>query len=232
MTSGARKAGATAARDAAGLILMRGDPAEPVVLLGRRRHDARFMPGVFVPPGGGLEVRDHRPSGYPESLPAQPPGLDRATERRLRAFARCALRETLEETGLLVGEAAPAATGPMGGAPWTAYARAGRRPAFDGLHLVARAITPTSSPIRFHTRFFLCEADAVHRIDGGDGEIESVDWVPWRQTTELPMAEATDLALACARALRMALREGRTRPVERLLWRGDRRIRARPLVAA
>lgn len=192
------------------------------------------MPGVFVPPGGRLDRADLRPSGYTETMPAQPPGIDQATSQRLKAFARCALRETFEETGLLIGESMTGdARFPMPAsaktAPWSGYLRAGRRPAFDQMHLLARAITPTASPIRFHTRFFLCEGDTATQAGMGDGEIEGVDWIAWREWGALPMAEVTQLVLALARDLRIALAEGRVQPVERLLWRGERRISCKPL---
>ncbi|RDD62746.1 hypothetical protein [Ferruginivarius sediminum] len=192
------------------------------------------MPGVFVPPGGRLDHADLRPSGYTETMPAQPPGIDRATSLKLKAFARCALRETFEETGLLIGEGMTedvrfrmprSATT----TPWRSYLRAGRHPAFDRMYLLARAITPTASPIRFHTRFFLCNGDAATQVGTGDGEIEAVDWIAWREWEALPMAEVTQLVLTLARDLRIALAQGGTRPVERLLWRGDRRVSCKPL---
>ncbi len=102
MTFGIRPA------EAAGLVLIRraaaaGSGAE--VLLGRRSARSRFMPGIYVFPGGRIGPEDCRPSGFAEPLPDPPPGLDQTTRRRLAVFARAALRETYEETGLLIGAA-------------------------------------------------------------------------------------------------------------------------------
>ncbi|MGH7048073.1 MAG: hypothetical protein ACREE2_16985, partial [Stellaceae bacterium] len=45
-------------RDAASLILLRGDGDGLEVLVGRRPLSARFMPGVYVFPGGAIEAGD------------------------------------------------------------------------------------------------------------------------------------------------------------------------------
>ena len=90
-------------RDAAGLVLLRGSGEEREILLGRRRRTARFLPGVYVFPGGGLELEDRRPSGFAERWHPLPEGLDRATHRKAAALLRAAVRETLEETGVIRG---------------------------------------------------------------------------------------------------------------------------------
>jgi 8-oxo-dGTP pyrophosphatase MutT (NUDIX family) len=45
-------------REAASVILLRGDDAALEVLLGRRNPGARFMPGAWVFPGGAADDRD------------------------------------------------------------------------------------------------------------------------------------------------------------------------------
>ena len=149
--------------EAAGLVLIRqarSAAGGAEVLLGRRSQGSRFMPGIYVFPGGRLSALDRRPSGFAEDLAAPPPGLDARTRTRLAVFARAALRETFEETGLLLGLPMPAAApadAATARAPdvWAAFARAGLAPAFGALGLVARAITPAASPLHFHTRFFV-----------------------------------------------------------------------------
>ena len=46
--------------DAASVVLLRGSREDPEVLLGRRRLDARFMPGLYVFPGGRVDRADYR----------------------------------------------------------------------------------------------------------------------------------------------------------------------------
>ena len=205
-----------ARRAAGGAEVLRG--AE--VLLGRRSRRSRFMPGVYVFPGGRLSAFDRRASGFAEDLAPPPPGLDARTRRRLAVFARAALRETFEETGLLLGLPAPASMDAMAPtdaatarAPdvWAAFARAGLAPAFGALGLVARAITPTDSPLRFHTRFFLADGANAHGPLGGDGELEDIRWVPVTAAPALPIPEVTLRVLEEALARRAEDAQG-TRP--------------------
>ena len=183
------------------------------------------MPGIYVFPGGRLSAADRRPSGYPEPLPPPPCGIDRATRRRLPVFARAALRETYEETGLLLGGGTASGTGTdeTGAGPvWRAYTEAALAPGFGGMRLVARAITPTDSPIRFHTRFFLAKGAAVRGRIGGDGELEDIHWAPLENLPALPMADITQLVLKEALAHRGGTgRPGRPAPLFR--WIGPRR---------
>ncbi len=198
------------------------------VLLGRRSARLRFMPGIYVFPGGRVSPEDYRPSGFAEPQPDPPPGLDQATRRRLAVFARAALRETYEETGLLLGASAEAGGAEAGGTEaggaevWKAFAAAGLRPCFAGMRLVARAITPTDSPVRFHTRFFLAEGAAAVGEIGGDGELEDIHWAPLESLPELPMADITLLVLEEALVHRAGT--GRPdRPAPLFRWIGSKR---------
>jgi 8-oxo-dGTP pyrophosphatase MutT (NUDIX family) len=57
--------------DAAGLVLLRGAPDAPEVLMGRRHKRASFLPDIYVFPGGRLDESDRAPSGFPEPLDAR-----------------------------------------------------------------------------------------------------------------------------------------------------------------
>ncbi len=223
--------------EAAGLVLIRqarhaAGGAE--VLLGRRAPRSRFMPGVYVFPGGRLSAFDRRASGFAEELAPPPPGLDARTRHRLAVVARAALRETFEETGLLLGLPTPAtapadaaiahadaATAPAPGV-WAAFARAGLAPAFGALGLVARAITPTDSPLRFHTRFFLADGANARGPLGGDGELEDIRWVPVAAAPALPIPEVTLRVLEEALARRAGDLQGAggARPATLFRWVG------------
>ncbi len=200
--------------DSAGLVLIREAADGPEVLLGRRHRKSRFMPDTYVFPGGRVDPEDRAASGFPEPLCEAPFGTDRDSRRRLAVFARAALRECYEETGLLLAAdpnseaSAHAVTedAPRDGTVWQAYARARTRPAFGALLLVSRAITPVHSPIRFHTRFFLAPVmDTAARAPvppshpRGGVELEDLAWVPLRETGRLPVTEPHDLVLVEAR---------------------------------
>ncbi len=110
-------------KDAATLILIDNGGPIAKVLLGKRHHGHKFMPGKYVFPGGGVEPADQR-------MPTARP-LDRHVQQRLmravkrpspeqaRALALAAIRETYEETGLLLGAPAndPAGAPPGPGRP-------------------------------------------------------------------------------------------------------------------
>jgi len=208
-------------RAAAGLVLLRESAAGPEVLLGRRSARTRFMPGIYVFPGGRLDPGDRRASGFAEP-PQQGEGLDGATRRLLPALRRAALRETWEETGLLLADPAgdPGAAAPADPL-WRRFGDTGRPPAFGALRLLARAITPPSSPIRYHTRFFLCRAEtvALHGDLGGDGELEDLGWRPSSALDALPMADVTHAVLAEALA---RLRRPAEEPARLFLYRQGR----------
>src|SRR5207237_9740038 len=89
-------------RDAASLILLRGKGRDLELLAGRRPGHVKFMPGVWVFPGGAVDRDDNRPWRVESGGAHLPP--------RLLRCARAALRETWEEVGVLVGRrgAAPA----------------------------------------------------------------------------------------------------------------------------
>ena len=191
--------------DAAGLVLLRGSGNRTEVLMGRRSSRTRFMPGAYVFPGGRVDRTDARPSGFAEALPATPPGLDQATRRRALTFARAALRETFEETGLFLAAGTDAADRPRDSgvenhAVWSAYRRARLAPAFEALSLIARAITPTDSPIRFHARFFLADGRLAAGDLGGNGELVDLAWIRTLEVPKLPVADITELVLAEALA--------------------------------
>src|SRR6185369_5723438 len=118
--------------DAAGLVLIRAAKnGEPEILLGRRHTKAGFLPDIYVVPGGKVDTADSAPSGFAETLtPAVETALRGGGSRRpALAFPRAALRETFEETGLLVGMPGKPVS-ESAGAIWQAYRDAGLAPAF------------------------------------------------------------------------------------------------------
>lgn len=195
---------------AAGLVLLRqsgpGPTDEIEVLLGRRHRRSRFMPNVYVFPGGRVDAADDQPSGFAEDLPV-PPGAPDLSERKLAVYARAALRETFEETGLLVGQIDMIEAAQPTSGIWAAYARAGLTPAFAALDLIAHAITPTDYPIRFDTYFFAADGALAHGVLAGDGELEDIGWVPVGSAPTLPMAKVTRLILRETLSRRSGARE-------------------------
>jgi 8-oxo-dGTP pyrophosphatase MutT (NUDIX family) len=169
-------------KDAATLILLRGGKSLPLVLLGRRPMKSRFMPGFFVFPGGKFD-RDDEFVGARYQLNEETTNLlsTRCSRRRANALAWTAIRETWEETGLLVG--LPAETGHEDPAPgedgaMRAFKGLGLKPNTHALFYVARAITPTSSPIRYDTRFFVANGEGLFGSLQDSEELSDTAWRP------------------------------------------------------
>jgi 8-oxo-dGTP pyrophosphatase MutT (NUDIX family) len=175
-------------RDAASLILHRSRDGEHEVLMGRRPCGSRFMPGVYVFPGGALEAHDRQVRPATALTKDVTHALKVAgSAARARAMAISAVRETFEETGLILG--APGDPQLPGNSSWKVWAERGLAPDLGALDLVGRAITPASRPIRFHARFFIANGERLSGTIGGDGELEDINWVRLRDTSDLPLAE-------------------------------------------
>jgi len=169
-------------RDAATLILVDAASGEPRILMGKRRMDVVFMPGKYVFPGGRGDNADRE---VPVDDALDPSDLvkllhdmkDGPSADRARAMALAAIRETHEETGILIGKAV---SGPIESKVpgWQAFFAEGVVPTVRSLRFFARAITPPGRPRRYDTRFFFAEASAIaRRTDSNDGELSGLHWL-------------------------------------------------------
>jgi 8-oxo-dGTP pyrophosphatase MutT (NUDIX family) len=189
-------------RDAATLILIDRSGPEPKVLLGRRHRDSKFMPGKFVFPGGRTEPLDRAMPAVSELHPdAQKKLLTRVSENGAdfaRGFPLAALRETAEETGLLIGVRRDEPPQTPGGL-WEEFSKARVHPDLGQLYFVARAITPPGRHRRFDSRFFTTDASSIaHRIEGVVGpksELVELVWMPVSQAQTLDMPIVTGVVL-------------------------------------
>jgi 8-oxo-dGTP pyrophosphatase MutT (NUDIX family) len=182
-------------RDAASLILLRGEGKELEVLAGRRPLHVRFMPGVHVFPGGAIDPPDR-------SLWNVESGTE-VLGSKLARCARAALRETWEESGVLVGR--PTSSQPQVEATRPierAYRAHGLVAAMDILTYVGRAITPSHLSRRFNTRFFLCDGGNVFGEPAASEELEDVRWYPIGRHPLQSFRDVTRFMLARAIALR------------------------------
>ena len=188
------KPAAARARDAASLILLRGAERDLELLAGRRPRDVRFMPGVYVFPGGAVDAEDARPWQTEIDEGVFPP--------RLMRCARAALRETWEESGVFFGrmEAPPSALQSATPAA-EAYAAAGVEAAFDRLTYIGRAITPARVFRRFNTRFFLGRGEHVIGEPHSTDELEDVRWHPIGRQPLEPFRDVSQFMLARAIAV-------------------------------
>jgi 8-oxo-dGTP pyrophosphatase MutT (NUDIX family) len=189
-------------RDAATLMIVDRSGATPKVLLGRRNADLKFMAGKFVFPGGRLEPGDKRMPVASELDSHAEARLMRRVQRptrdRARGLALAAIRETFEETGLLLGKRATSVLAVPEG-PWKAFADAGVLPDLGALHFIVRAITPPRRPRRFDARFFAVDATAVaHTVEGvvsPDSELVELVWLTIAEAKGQDLPTITQVAL-------------------------------------
>lgn len=178
-------------KDAATLILVRRDGPRPRLLMGQRSRGHVFMPDKWVFPGGRVDPCDVRaPAAVELSSEVERYLAATSVRRRARAFALAAVRETFEETGLVVGRAGTLEGKiPKG---WQDYAVHGAAADLSRFAYICRAITPPHRPRRFDARFFYAEAEEVlldDRPHASGDELLHVEWF------ELDEAEKLDLPM-------------------------------------
>lgn len=193
-----RTGGRMRPRDAATLILTRGEGDRLEVLMGRRAAGHVFMAGKWVFPGGRVDRSDGRAASATD-----PAGESRARLEaevgpyRARALMLAAVRETFEETGLRLARAAPTAS--VAG-PWREFRAGGALPDLAALSYVARAITPPGRSRRFDARFFRADASAL--LDDAPrpaaDELEDVAWLRADDALTRDLAAITRFVLTAA----------------------------------
>jgi 8-oxo-dGTP pyrophosphatase MutT (NUDIX family) len=190
----------TALRDAATILLVRGQGDDARVLMGQRGASAAFMPDKFVFPGGALDVGD---GNIPLARPLPPACHARLAqgEAAPNALAAAAIRELWEETGLALG--LPGAW-PDAPPDWQGFAARGLVPNASALRYIFRAITPPGRPRRFDARFFLADAAAVQGdlddFSQACDELRHLHWVALRDARRLNLPFITEVVLAEAQA--------------------------------
>jgi 8-oxo-dGTP pyrophosphatase MutT (NUDIX family) len=215
-------------RDAASLLIYRRHAEQVQVLMGKRRPGARFLPDVYVFPGGALDAADaldvasadakaqanaataHGTASRPRStLPPQwVQAMAARDEIHAAALLRAALRESQEESGWRWADASLAT---LEG---------------KGLRYLGRAITPAQSPRRFHARFFAVPHERMLQDPHADGELLDLRWVDVRNPQRLPIIDVTEFMLA---ELQRAL-AGECEGLPLLSYVNDRvRVRRRPM---
>src|SRR6266516_3637610 len=212
-------------RDAATVILLRqavdagaGGVGFEAFLL-RRTAELEFAPGAYVFPGGSVDARDADPGvGWAGPGPADFAALLDVPADRARALVCAAVRETFEESGVLLAGPSPDGLVRAGLVDNSAELAADRHALLTGAAslgevlgrrgLVLRAdlltpwarwITPEASPRRFDTWFFAAalpagqDATAAPEGHADPGESESGSWL--RPTSALEAARAGQMTL-------------------------------------
>lgn len=191
--------------DAATLIIIDRKGKHPKVLMGKRHAGHKFMPGKFVFPGGRIEAGDRLMAVtgalHPRAEQALMTRVTRPSAQRSRALALAAIRETFEETGLLLGTKDYGAPNRVPeGTSWAAFQKHAIFPDLEALHFIGRAITPPKRVKRFDTRFFSVDRTAIgHEVEGVVGpesELVELTWVTLADARKLDLPRITDVILS------------------------------------
>ena len=180
-------------RIAATVVLTIGDPRDPKILMGQRsaRHD--FMPSVYVFPGGRVDRIDSY-APYAGELSARTERVLEAavSPRKARAIALSCIRETYEETGLMIGAPAEVGARNMRNATYDAFRKAGLRPDISELEVFGRAVTPPHRHKRFDAWFFHRHLGDVAPPEVADShELLNVGWFSLDEIDDLELQRAT-----------------------------------------
>jgi len=199
------------ARDAATVVVLRerrGVPGGMQVYLLRRRAGMAFAAGAHVFPGGAVDPRDaDRDIAWAGPSPAWWADVLRSDERTARALVCAAVRETFEESGVLLAGPRPDAV-VADTAEWEEdrLALIGRELSFaeflarrglvlrtDLLRPWSRWITPRVESRRYDTRFFVAALPPGQRARDVGGEADRVAWM--RPADALAAAERGEITL-------------------------------------
>ncbi|HSG94579.1 MAG TPA: NUDIX hydrolase [Afifellaceae bacterium] len=187
-------------KDAATIMVLRRQADGLRVLMGQRSAANAFLPGKVVFPGGSTDRADyHAPftqSLHPEVMAKLTVNMrGRTSPKRAQALALSAIRETYEETGVLLGSscANPPA---MRNAAWRDFLSHGVLPDLSPLRLIARAITPPRFKRRFDARFFAVFDDAiVSEVAVPDNELIDPAWLTIDEARDHPLPDITRAVL-------------------------------------
>jgi 8-oxo-dGTP pyrophosphatase MutT (NUDIX family) len=187
-------------RPASTVVLLRagdGRPGGLEVYLLRRHVDMTFAAGMCVFPGGGVDKRDFDADiGWDGPTPADWAQLLRTDEAFARALVCAAVRETFEESGvLLAGPTARTVVADTTAEDWEVdrrrlearevsftefLERRGLRLRTDLLRLWGSWVTPVFEPRRFNARFFVAELPSGQVTRDVSTESDQVVWLAVR----------------------------------------------------
>ncbi|HEY2267296.1 MAG TPA: hypothetical protein VGI96_32055, partial [Streptosporangiaceae bacterium] len=209
-------------RDAATVILLRpaeagegelGGGAGVEAFLLRRTAELEFAPGACVFPGGSVDARDgDSGTGWAGPSPEEFGVLLDVPADRARALVCAAIRETFEESGVLLAGSGPGDVVDVSGPDWeqerlalldrreslsSLLERRGLGLRADLLRPWAHWITPELEPKRYDTRFFVAALPPGQHTRHVGGEADATMWITPAEAVakferdELPMMPPT-----------------------------------------
>lgn len=183
-------------RIASTIVLTHGPKDNPRILMGQRSKKHDFMPSVYVFPGGRVDRGDNYVDYAGNLSPRTETIMEAAfAPRKARAVVLASIRETYEETSLLLGRAGTT-TRNINHPSWDAFRKAGLRPDLEGIEVFGRAITPPHRHKRFDAWFFVKHLDMPSLPEIADSaELLNVGWFTFDEIWELELQRATQMML-------------------------------------
>lgn len=206
---------------AATVTLVRDAPRGLEVLMLQRSHSLKFMPGVYVFPGGAVDAADHSPEIHAlcAGLEDKAASLALGVERGGLAYWVAAIREAFEEAGILLaydtsgglvslnGEAAEryrahrSSLDERRGEFGAIMRDEGLRLAADRLTYFGHWITPTRAPRRYDTRFFLAIAPERQEARHDSYETIAHAWMRPQEALDLCARETLNMRFPTIKTL-------------------------------
>ena len=197
-------------RDAATVVLLRRGADGPEIYLLRRPVSMEVAGGMCVFPGGRVDERDFDHTvAWGGPSPAEWASRLGVEEAKARALVCAAVRETFEESGvLLAGPSAESVVADTTGEDWEADRVAletrelSMTELLDRRGLVLRTdllgawsgwLTPVFEPRRYRTWFFVAELPEGQRTRDVSTESDEVVWLPAIRAVE--QAEGRDILM-------------------------------------
>ena len=184
-----------APRHASTVVLLRDAAAGMQAYLLRRTQTMAFAAGMYVFPGGSVDPRDEMldDAAWVGPAPSQWAGLLSADEKLAKALVCAAVRETFEESGVLLAGSGPDdIVADTTGEDWEAdrlaliardlsfaamLARRGLLLRADLLRPWAHWITPEFEPKRYDTAFFVAALPSGQVTRDVTSESDQVTWI-------------------------------------------------------
>lgn len=181
-----------ACRDASTVVIVNEDSGDTEILMMKRPGTMKFAAGAYVFPGGRVDEADSDPRiGWHGTSPEEFGAKLGASPGAARALVVAAVRETYEESGILLAGTPDGEPVIPSGPEWDAACAAVRAGelsfpdllAARGLVILAdrivpwaRWITPVVEPRRYDTRFFAAVVPPGQTVDGHLAEADKIAW--------------------------------------------------------
>ena len=187
-------------KDASTLIIIKNDKRKTYVLMGQRSMKSKFMPGVFVFPGGATEKDDTTAFKFfklKTNKAISKKALKSYSNTHSQSLLLTAIRETAEETGLYLAKKKnkPIKSFTNTDSTWHDFTEKSYIPSTNKLFFFGRAITPSTLKIRFHARFFLAFSDDFIGKIKTNGELNNISWFSLKEAKNKKIADVTEFML-------------------------------------